>query len=157
MEAKRQASRSDAQQAAGAEAIQAFGRREGVDLVPHRLQLREVSFQVDGYYTGPTRTILAEVYARVGPTRAAQRHRVMADLLKLALIRRLLLETRPDQAISCALVFIDDEATGVVGGKSWAALAAREFGIEIAVAAVQAETIAAVRAAQTRQDLRNDQ
>ena len=156
MEAKRQASKSDAQQEAGRAAILALGRRKGVELQPRRLQLGEVAFQLDGYHESTGRTLLAEVYAHFGPVRSAQRHRVMADVLKLALLKRLLGAARPEQEVECVLAFLDEEATSVVSGKSWAALAAREFGVEVAVVAVEPEWAAKVRAAQVRQDLRND-
>lgn len=157
MDVKRQASKSDAQQEAGRAAIAALGRRNGVDLQPRRLQFGEAAFQLDGYHESTGRITLAEVYSHIGPVRAAQRHRVMADVLKLALLKRLLGEARPGQEVECVFVFLDEEATSVVSGKSWAALAAREFGVEIAVVSVEPGLIAKVRAAQVRQDLRNDQ
>ena len=61
MEAKRQASKSDAQQEAGRAAIIALGRRKGSDLQPRRLQLGDVAFQLDGYHEEDGRVVLAEV------------------------------------------------------------------------------------------------
>jgi hypothetical protein len=157
MEVKRQASKSDAQQEAGRAAILALARRKGIELQPRRLQFGDVAFQLDGYHEDAGRITLVEMYAHIGPVRAAQRHRVMADVLKLALLKRLLGEARPGQQVDCLFVFLDEAATSVVSGKSWAALAAREFGVGIEVISVAPELVARVRAAQVRQDLRNDQ
>lgn len=157
MDAKRQASKSDAQQAAGREAIQALGRRKGVALESRRLSLGDIAFQLDGYHEDAGRVVLAEVYSHIGVVRAAQRHRVMSDLLKLALLRKLLGEARPNKVIECTFAFLDEEAAAILRGKSWATAAAKEFGIETTVVPIEQELLAAVKAAQVRQDLRNDE
>ncbi|MDP9374544.1 MAG: hypothetical protein M3Q65_19255 [Chloroflexota bacterium] len=157
MAMKRAASRSDAQQEAGRAAIARYGALQGVALEPRRLTLRGVALQVDGYAEADGRVVLAEVWAHIGPAKGAQRHRVLADVLKLALVSKILREERPGYRIDCAFVLLNEEAAGILRGQGWPAAAAEEFDIQVAVVPIDQDLVEAVRAAQVRQDLRNDE
>lgn len=93
---------------------------------------------------------VVEVYARVGAVKGAQCHKIKGDVLKLALIGT---ELGADwRKIMC---FASDNAAGYVQGKSWAAEAAKVFGIEVHVVALPSDQQAKVLAAQTRQRMVN--
>lgn len=152
---KRLASRSDAQQAAEITAINVLNREQGWNLEPSKLLLRERTFSVDGYYEVMGTIILAEVWAHIGKAKSAQRNKVLADILKLALLSKILREQRPSYTIRSYMVFIDEEASLVIQNESWGALAAMEFGIQSAVVPIGQEFIDAVKIAQQNQDLRH--
>ncbi len=157
MSQKRAGSRSDAQRAAEGAAIEALSRQLGVPIVSQPLALGGQRFDVDGYYEAQNRIILAEVWAHVGPAKPAQRHKVMSDVLKLALLQRLLLQTRPEYRIESYIVFIDPNAADVIQNASWRTLAAKEFGVTPIQVLIPQEYIDAVRAAQLKQDIRTEQ
>jgi hypothetical protein len=152
----RLSSRSDDQKAAEEAALKNLHTRLGVEFEATRLHLGGQVFDVDGYAEAGDRIMLAEVWAHVGKAKSAQRHKVKADILKLALITRLLQRERPACRVESYLVFIDAIAAQVVLNQSWAALAASEFGVQPLVVTVDPALIAAVRLAQQRQDLRAD-
>ena len=90
--------------------------------------------------------IVAEVYARVGELKGAQLHKAKADLLKLIYIKRML---GPEwRAVIC---FASSQAASFLQGKSWAANAAREFGVEVVVQQLPEAQKQKVLAAQHRQ------
>jgi len=103
-------SRADDQKAAEQAALAAVNAAFGVTLTPRRLHLGGRHFDVDGYADLGDRVLLAEIWAHVGKAKSAQRHKVLADLLKLALLTRLLQRERPSCIVEPSLVFIDAEA-----------------------------------------------
>lgn len=98
----------------------------------------------------PEKRIVAEVYARVGGLKGAQLHKVKADLLKLVYLRHKL---GPDWRV--ILCFGSKEAATCMRGKSWAAAAAQEFGIEVVIQELPEGQRANVVAAQKRQRMVN--
>jgi hypothetical protein len=96
------------------------------------------------------RRIVAEVYARVGALKGAQLHKVKADLLKLVYLRHML---GSDWRV--ILCFGSKEAAAFMLGKSWAASAAQEFGIEVMIQELPENQRAIVVAAQERQRMVN--
>ena len=94
--------------------------------------------------------IVVEVYARVGPLRGAQYHKVKGDILKLALIG-----ARLGDGWRKILCFASEEAAAYVRGRSWVADAARQFGVEVVVVDVPAEVWRSVVEAQFRQRMVN--
>lgn len=94
--------------------------------------------------------VVVEAYARVGELKGAQLHKVKADILKLAYIDKKL---GPGwRKIMC---FGSEEAAKSLRGSSWAAEAARVFGIEIHVEPLPSEQAMLVKAAQERQRMVN--
>lgn len=96
------------------------------------------------------RKVVVEVYARVGLLKGAQLHKVKADLLKLAFIG-----TRLGPEWRKLMCFGSHEAAAFLLGGSWAAEAARTFGIEVVVEPLSEEQTRAVAAAQLRQRMVN--
>ena len=98
----------------------------------------------------PFQKVVVEVYARVGALKGAQLHKVKGDLLKLAFIERKL--GHGWRRIMC---FGSHEAASFLLGTSWAAEAARAFGIEVLVEPLPIEQAQLVLAAQERQRMVN--
>lgn len=98
----------------------------------------------------PRNKVVVEAYARVGPLKGAQLHKVKGDLLKLAYIDKKL--GAGWRKIMC---FGSHEAASYLLGTSWAAEAARSFGIEVIVESLPLEQVQAVVAAQERQRMVN--
>jgi len=96
------------------------------------------------------RKLVVEVYARVGRLKPAQAHKVKADLLKLAYLRKLL---GPEWRV--VFCFVDHQAAAFLMGKSWAAQAAQAFGVEVVVQELPADVREIVVAAQARQRMTN--
>ena len=155
MTQKREGSRSEAQKSAEVAAVKLFGAQQGVDLAPAIMKLRDRRFDVDGYCKTDDRVVLAEVWAHIGPAKSAQRNKVLADVLKLALISKILREEQPSRTVESYIVFTDQEAAQVIKNESWGALAAAEFGITSAIVELPPALTQQVRDAQILQDLRN--
>lgn len=94
--------------------------------------------------------VVVEVYARVGAVKGAQFHKIKGDILKLALIEKEL--GAGWRKIMC---FASDEAASYLLGNSWAAEAARAFGVEVRTVSLPEDHKASVIAAQMRQKMVN--
>ena len=150
--APRAASRSDVQQSLEALVLERLGRRWKAALSGHRLDLAAgVAVKLDGYARDGRAVMAVEVTAQLGAPKAAQQQKVLADALKLALVRSVL-EAEGLQ-VRTAIAFIDPEASRWLSGKSWGALACRTFGVELEQVDVGDESRARVEAAKRRQDL----
>lgn len=123
-----------------------LGERMGVVLKPRRIPLEEgVRVEIDG--ADDELSILVEAWAHQGPPKVAQKHKVLADALKL-----LHVAARLPVAPRLVLCLCDPEAAHhFTTARSWAAHALRAFAIDIAVVELPADLKAAVRAAQQRQ------
>lgn len=101
--------------------------------------------EVDGVDEG--QTVLVEVWAHQGPPKSAQKHKVVADVLKLLHLAGTL-PTRP----RLVLCFCDEEvARHFTTARSWAAHALAGFGVEVVVVDLPPEVAAGIVAAQRRQ------
>ena len=139
---------SAAQQEAEKHLLLSLQQSLGAHFVPDALLPLTLGVKPDG--VDPDRRIVVEVYARVGSLKSAQLHKVKADLLKLAYLRKKL---GPDwRAILC---FGSKEAAAFMLGTSWAAAAAAEFGVEVMIQELPADQRANVVAAQERQRMVN--
>jgi hypothetical protein len=98
----------------------------------------------------PRQRVVVEAYARVGSLKGAQLHKVKGDLLKLAFIEKKL--GTGWRKIMC---FGSHEAASFLLGTSWAAEAARSFGIEVFVEPLPPEQAQSVLSAQQRQRMVN--
>jgi hypothetical protein len=126
--------------------LELLSERLGVVLRPRRILLDHgIRVEVDG--ADDELTVLVEAWAHQGPPKAAQKHKVLADVLKLLHVAA----TRP-VAPRLVLCLCDPEAAHhFTNARSWAAHALRNFAIEVSVVELPAETKAAVLAAQQRQ------
>ncbi|MEW6430820.1 MAG: hypothetical protein AB1730_04870 [Myxococcota bacterium] len=148
----RSGSRSDVQQAVESLVIDKLGRRWKTSLSAQRLELAPgIAVALDGYCRKGRRVTAVEVTAQLGHPKPAQQRKVLADALKLALVRSSLRAKRLD--VRAVIAFIDKAALGWLQGQCWAALACRTFGVELEFVDVGAGARARVRAARRRQDL----
>lgn len=131
-----------------------FGEARGLDLKPRRLSFQGRSFTVDGYAERGDDVFLVEVWSRVGAAKAAQKHKVRADILKLITLTRLFQQERPAVRVECSIVFVDELAAQALSKTTWTSLSAELFGIQTEVIAISAELRQAILAAQRTQDLR---
>jgi hypothetical protein len=119
----------------------------GVTLEPTRIVVADgTRVEVDGTDAG--RTVLVECWAHQGPPKVAQKHKVLADTLKLMWIATKI-EPRP-RLVLC----LGDPLAArpfLPTSKSWAAHAMRDLGVTIAVVDLPLEVQTKVRAAQQRQ------
>ena len=119
----------------------------GVALDPTRIVVADGTWvEVDGADAG--RTVLVECWAHQGPPKVAQKHKVLADSLKLSWIG-----TKIEPSPRLYLCLADPLAAKpfLPASRSWAAHALRDLGITIAVLALPAEVRTRIRAAQQRQ------
>lgn len=134
--------------------LRTFGEARGLDLKPGRLSFQGRSFTVDGYAEHGDRIFLVEIWSRVGAAKAAQKHKVRADILKLATLTRLFQQERPAARVKCSIVFVDELAAQALSKTTWASLSAELFGIRTEVIAISDELRQAILTAQRTQDLR---
>ena len=107
--------------------LAALSQELGIPLQPRRITVGEVRVEVDG--ADEDLTLLVEAWAHQGPPKAAQRHKVLTDALKLAWVASTL-PARP----RLVLCLSDPVAAGpFIGSRSWAAAALRDLGVEVRV------------------------
>ncbi len=98
----------------------------------------------------PINKVIVEVYARVGQVKGGQQQKIKGDILKLALIDKIL-----GEGWKKVLCFVSADAAKYVQGGSWVAEAARAFSVEIRIVTLPPEIRHDVEAAQTRQRMVN--
>lgn len=117
-----------------------------LNLVHHADTLSSgVKIQIDGY--DPAAKVVCEIYSRVSQLKPAHRHKIAADILKLAWFERQLGEPL-NHKIIC---FASQEAANCLANASWLAAAAKEFGVTFRVAILEENIITGLRAAEKRQ------
>jgi len=151
---KRIASCSDVQQLAEQLMVSEFARQLGRELGKATIPIGKAKVTVDGFHKDDNRVTLVEAWAHVGKAKAAQRNKVLGDMLKLALVTSALRRSYPSLKVESYLVFADSTAANVVNGKGWASLAAKEFGIATQVIALSNDVINTIKEAQRKQDIR---
>lgn len=134
--------------------IAEFSRELVRGLAPETIRVGTARVTVDGFHKDDRRVTLVEVWAHIGKAKAAQRNKVLSDMLKLALVTSVLRRSYPGLNVESYLVFADVKAAKVVTGKGWASLAAKEFGVESKVIALSPDIVQAIREAQKKQDIR---
>lgn len=136
------------QQAAELLMVQALGVRLHLPLQPRHIDTGEGRVQVDAAdVPDGTPTVLAEAWAHQGPLKPAQRHKVLADALKLYWVA-----SKFDPKPALYLCLSDAEAARYFKtGASWAAAALRDLLIHVEVVDLPDEARQAVIVAQRRQ------
>ncbi|MBE8519458.1 hypothetical protein ILP97_18435 [Amycolatopsis sp. H6(2020)] len=134
------------QRAAEALMIAYVANELGTALGPQRIMTSTgARVEVDG--VDDARTVLVEAWAHQGPPKAAQKHKVLADAFKLSWIASTL-PVRPKLILS----FSDEAAAKPFqAGRSWAAAALRDQGIEVFVAELPEDVRVGIVEAQRRQ------
>lgn len=142
----RSAGDSHVQRMAERIALDQLGEQWGTPLAPAKFALAEgVRVEVDG--VDDERTVLVEVWAHKGVPKSAQKHKVLADVLKLLHLAGTL-PTKP----RLVLCFCDEVAARhFTSARSWAAHALAGFGVEVVVVTLPPELVADIVAAQVRQ------
>jgi len=148
----RAASRSDAQKEAEDEVRSQLGAQLQVSLSSKDLDLGEgTRVALDGHFAAVGKVIAVEISAQVGKPKAGQQKKILADILKLALVR-IVLESQ-GQSVRSILAFIDEKPTKWLSGDGWGALAVRTFKIEVKVVVVDPQLITKVKSAKVEQNL----
>ncbi len=90
--------------------------------------------------------MLVECWAHQGPTKVAQKYKLVNDATKLSWIARSL--PRPPRLVLCVS---DEAAVKHLRGRSWQGQAIRDLGVEIEVVQLPDDVVASISAAQRRQ------
>jgi len=151
---KRTASSSEVQQLAEQLMLSELSGQLGKTLAKATIPIGRAKVHVDGFYREDGLVIVAEAWAHLGKVKAAQRNKVLADILNLGLVNSALKRSHQNLIVESYLVFADNVAATVVGGNSWAALAAKECGISVRVVVLATDILDTIREAQRRQDIR---
>jgi hypothetical protein len=104
---------------------------------------------VDGAAGDPPE-VLVEAYARIGPLKGGNFHKVARDALKLLTVREL---AAPDARL--ILLFADEAAAASIGPRSWLRKAFDEHAIEVHVADIDDALRDTILQAQARQRMVN--
>ena len=133
------------QRAAEGEMLRILARQLGVTLKARRFPAKDgARAEVDGVSDHPP--VLVEAWAHQGPPKSAQKAKVLTDAFKLVwLERRFLPGARK------ILLFSDAAAARHFQGRTWAAAAIADSGIELIVVDLPDDRRAAILAAQARQ------
>jgi hypothetical protein len=119
----------------------------GAALQPTRIEVADGT-RVEVDEVDAERTVLVECWAHHGTPKVAQKHKVLADTLKLTWIATKI-ELRPRLYLCLADPLAAKPFLPM--SKSWAAHALRDLGVTIAVVDLPSEVRDGVRAAQQRQ------
>lgn len=138
---------SSEQRQAEAVMLELLGKRLGLTLRPRPIPLGDTGVRVEVDGADENLTTLVEAWARHGRPKAAQKHKVLSDVLKLIHVAKTL--DVPPRLILC---LADREAAHhFTTARSWAADALRAFGVSVEVVELPAELKEAVLTAQRRQ------
>jgi len=135
--------------------VSEFSRQLGRELARITIPIGRTKVAVDGFYKDENRVTLVEAWAHVGRAKSAQRHKVLGDVLKLALVTSVLRRSDATVKVDSYILFVDGAAANVLSGNGWASLAAEEFGISTKVVRLSDEVMETIKEAQGRQDIRN--
>ena len=151
---KRVGSRSEAQAEAESYVLSDLAKQFGMTLRGGRLKTGQSFVQLDGLSIDWERSlaVAVEVFAHIGRVKAAQRHKVHADVFKLALVRSLLLEQGITE-VKAVFAFTCLECARSLSGKTWIADAAQRYGVQSINVELPSDLTAKVVAAQARQNL----
>ncbi len=137
---------SQEQRAAEAVLLGQLGTRLQLRLAGHRFGDEDgLRAEVDGFSESPA--VLVEVWAHIGVPKSAQKHKVLADALKLVWIDRRYLGGQSRKII----LFADAAAVAHFQGRSWMAVALHDLAIELLLEELPADVRERVLAAQQRQ------
>ena len=137
---------SSTQRRAEAVMLRLLSERLGVHLAPRRFDFPD-GFRVEIDGADPELTVLVEAWAHQGPPKSAQKHKVLADTLRLLFVASTL------SAAPRLVVCLSDPVAAhhFTGARSWAAAALRSFGVDVEVVQLPDALRAEIVAAQTRQ------
>ncbi|MHB9130401.1 MAG: hypothetical protein ACYDBB_04825 [Armatimonadota bacterium] len=120
----------------------------------HPFYFIDCRMEVDGYFEYNHHYTLIEVWAHVGKAKPAQRHKVMADLLKLVFLRDYLLHEKQAALVDLYYIFADEAASRVLS-VGWLAKVAKHYSVKPIVLDLGDIWKDKIPAAQTVQDIRH--
>jgi hypothetical protein len=125
--------------------VEALGAQLGLTLRPRTLKIGGSRVEIDA--ADDELTVLVEAWAHQGAPKPAQKHKVLADALKLIWVASTV------QATPTLILCLSDAdaARHFTTGRSWAAAALADLGVNVTVVDLPAKTRQAVKAAQERQ------
>lgn len=145
----RAAGDSTVQRQAEVEAIRILTDRLSTPLTPERLKLTDGSVvNIDGVSHDPP--ILVEAWAHQGLPKPAQKHKVLADALKLTFAASTL-GAQHHRVYRKVLCFCDEQAAAPFQSRSWHTAAFAHHGIELVTVELSDEWRQRIREAQERQ------
>ncbi len=152
---KRIMSNSSVQTGAEKILIQWLSEQLGVPLCESPFRMDGCRMRVDGYYCDNDHIIIVEAWAHIGKAKAAQKNKVMTDVLKLAYISDCLAKESNSISVECYYVFADAAAAEVLTNlTSWNARAGQRFEIQARIADISDELRQNILQAQKQQDIR---
>lgn len=154
MAVKRLESRSDVQADVERYVLAELSQRFGLVIQSGRINTGRSFVQLDGLAIDKERSfaVAVEVFAHVGRVKAAQRHKVHADVFKLALVRSLLQEQGFTE-VKAIFAFTCIECARSITGRTWIGDAAEHYGVQSTTVELPPDITTNVLAAQARQNL----
>lgn len=151
---KRAGSRSDVQAEAEKLVLAVLSQSLGVPLVSGKVTTGDSYVEVDGLWLGldKKRAVLVEVFAHVGAVKAAQRHKVQADVFKLTLAKEVLAEGG-FETVEAYCAFVCTQCARSIEGRTWVRDAARRSGIGMLHAEISPDALERLVSAQKKQNL----
>lgn len=143
---RREAHPGDSAEQREAEALLIAGmsKRLGVSLAKDRLELPNGGWmELDGVSDVPP--VLCEAWAHLGPAKGGQKHKLLADALKLLYASQFFPGARK------IIVLADKDAARHLQGRGWMAGVLKAFRIEVRTVSLPKTIRAKVQAAQRRQ------
>jgi hypothetical protein len=121
-----------------------------------RFNCGESWVELDCYSEAGRAVLVGEINAHYGELKAAQKNKVLRDILKMHLVHEEL-RKKPDVTdVRLAIIFTNEAAARfLTAGRTWAAEAARSFGIECVVVPLTKREASLLQRAQRDQDLRS--
>ncbi len=129
--------------------LETLNKQEGLDLRPTKLKLdKNTEVWLDGY--DERNSAICEIYAHIGKLKGSQPDKIASDFLKMILVQKC-----KKISLKKIFCFASEEAAKKVIGKSWLALTAKEFNIDIVVILLPKEKEKEILQAQKRQKMIN--
>ncbi len=129
--------------------LETLNKQEGLDLRPTKLKLdKNTEVWLDGY--DERNSTICEIYAHIGKLKGSQPDKIASDFLKMILVQKC-----KKISLKKNICFASEEAAKKVIGKSWLALTAKEFNIDIVVILLPKEKEKEILQAQKRQKMIN--
>jgi hypothetical protein len=120
-----------------------------------RFNCGESWVELDCYSEAGHAVLVGEINAHYGELKAAQKNKVLRDILKMHLVHTDLKEKAGVHDVRKAIMFTNEPAARFLkDGRTWAAEAARSFGVECVVVPLTRNEALRLQRTQRDQDLR---
>lgn len=137
---------SSEQQEAEILILKELNSKLSLELSPKQLDFQpDIKFSIDGH--DEKNKVICEIYSHQGKLKAAQKHKVTSDILKLLTLEKLL-----NSKFRKIICFSDESASKCLKGKSWLSSSIREFSIIVETVELPTEKKNKIIGAQKRQN-----